>query len=354
MLRNKGWSTEEDDALKEAQAQWGNKWKVISMLYPGRSETSVKNRWNSARFRPMKQEGVTTNYLKFDVPIQQRIKTDIGEALFVTNARKAANDIEIKGVEYVLTEGHSDRIELTGETREALLEAKSQPPSPPQQPRRSSTSKQAKTVINTIVPLPLADSLQDYHDLKPSQHRNPPSANSAPPEVENNKIARASVKAEKKEIEVQAPSRSPSPPLELVDPIPVVYPGAPGTTTTTTTFTTASGQQQQVVVIQQACCACCCAHKQHHATSAAAAASAAVGGAQLLPTPLQGQAVATGDGNSHGTASIVADGAPSSITILPRDTHAETTPSAEVADVDGADADNNSNMDVLMKAIKMC
>ena len=134
LLKNKGWLPEEDNLLKEAQAQWGNKWKVISMLFVGRSETSVKNRWNSARFRPSRQRGVETKFLKFHLPLAQRIQTNSIEHTLITQARQVANDIEIKGVDYVLTEGHSDYIYMSDETRLALttdLNSRQQkPPSP--------------------------------------------------------------------------------------------------------------------------------------------------------------------------------------------------------------------------------
>lgn len=42
------WSIEEDRALLAGQARHGNAWAKIADLLPGRSENSVKNRWNSA------------------------------------------------------------------------------------------------------------------------------------------------------------------------------------------------------------------------------------------------------------------------------------------------------------------
>jgi hypothetical protein len=41
------WTPEEDKILVEGQALHGNKWSTISKLLTGRSENSVKNRWNS-------------------------------------------------------------------------------------------------------------------------------------------------------------------------------------------------------------------------------------------------------------------------------------------------------------------
>jgi hypothetical protein len=50
---NKGpWTLEEDIMLVRKQRQLGNRWAEISRFLPGRTDTLVKNRWNtSVKFR---------------------------------------------------------------------------------------------------------------------------------------------------------------------------------------------------------------------------------------------------------------------------------------------------------------
>ena len=44
---NRPWALHEDQILFEKQKQFGNKWALIARCLPGRSDTAVKNRWNT-------------------------------------------------------------------------------------------------------------------------------------------------------------------------------------------------------------------------------------------------------------------------------------------------------------------
>lgn len=65
-LLKKAWSPEEDETLIKYQSLWGNKWAKIATLLPGRTDNSVKNRWNSSLKRKLDR------IAKGENPVQKR------------------------------------------------------------------------------------------------------------------------------------------------------------------------------------------------------------------------------------------------------------------------------------------
>ena len=55
-LNKSGWSDEEDRVLFELQKKFGNAWSFIAKSIPGRTENSVRNRWNSLMKKSRKKE----------------------------------------------------------------------------------------------------------------------------------------------------------------------------------------------------------------------------------------------------------------------------------------------------------
>lgn len=59
-LKKKNWTSNEDRIILRAHSSLGNKWSAIAHLLPGRTDNSVKNRFNSTLKRAMKERCLTS------------------------------------------------------------------------------------------------------------------------------------------------------------------------------------------------------------------------------------------------------------------------------------------------------
>jgi len=70
-LKKTPWTEEEDRILMEKQTDLGNKWRDIAEFLPGRSENSVKNRWNSAKRKRRRSEFGQSNEETSEAPTKR-------------------------------------------------------------------------------------------------------------------------------------------------------------------------------------------------------------------------------------------------------------------------------------------
>ncbi|CDF39437.1 unnamed protein product [Chondrus crispus] len=65
-LKKKNWTAYEDRTILRLHATLGNKWSAIAQVLPGRTDNSVKNRYNSTLKRAIKERGLTPNNFHID------------------------------------------------------------------------------------------------------------------------------------------------------------------------------------------------------------------------------------------------------------------------------------------------
>mmetsp|Transcript_11805 Transcript_11805/g.36013 ORF Transcript_11805/g.36013 Transcript_11805/m.36013 type:complete len:262 (+) Transcript_11805:70-855(+) len=68
-VKRKGWTPEEDRIIVEAHAQYGNKWSMIAKLLHGRTDNSIKNRFNSTLRRRLQRHSSAVHYSRQMSPV---------------------------------------------------------------------------------------------------------------------------------------------------------------------------------------------------------------------------------------------------------------------------------------------
>jgi hypothetical protein len=94
------WTPEEDAILIEHQKLWGNKWSKIAALLPGRTDNSVKNRWNSSLKRRLERisSGQKPSFKRGRKPKRASEAPEVAEtAVSVTFSVTAKPDAEKAG-----------------------------------------------------------------------------------------------------------------------------------------------------------------------------------------------------------------------------------------------------------------
>mmetsp|Transcript_6093 Transcript_6093/g.12408 ORF Transcript_6093/g.12408 Transcript_6093/m.12408 type:complete len:698 (+) Transcript_6093:757-2850(+) len=114
-LRKDPWSEEEDRILLEQQGRLGNKWREIAAYLPGRSENSVKNRWNSARRKRKRSEAAKADGGKSDTKKGEKkpAKTKRGKATATRKESEGAPTSSVPTTEKVSKQLSAKRVKTT-------------------------------------------------------------------------------------------------------------------------------------------------------------------------------------------------------------------------------------------------
>ena len=72
-INKKPWTEQEDQLIVQLVRKYGNKWALISKFLPGRSDNSIKNRWNSSLSRRLINSPNSSPIIKPSIDHDQKL-----------------------------------------------------------------------------------------------------------------------------------------------------------------------------------------------------------------------------------------------------------------------------------------